>query len=417
MRLRSTVLLLLALPACAVPSRIVDPRDDQDLTVDLLADRLADADVVFLGETHGNSSVHETHLAIVQALHARRPQLAISMEMFERDVQKVLYEYLLGDIGEGEFMAQSRPWPGYATDYRPLIQWARANGVPVLAANAPRALAAKVAKEGLESVAGETHLAREVTAPEDDYFLAFQAEMKDHVGANGDEKLRRYYESQCLKDDTMAETIAEFLRAERMARRNTMVVHVCGKFHSDRRLGTVARVRSREPGWNLMVVSAQEVPDPEDRMYSPPQDLADFVVVAKEQERKPVAKKEGAAAAAAAAPAGEKAAAGEAKPVHPGAGASAAPESGARPGLGLMPDYEAGEAGMRVAMVVEGGAAAAAGIEEGDVIVKLAGLPVEDVQGYTEALDAQKIGETVEVVVKRGDAEKVLKVKVATRNR
>jgi uncharacterized iron-regulated protein len=198
MRPSLALVLLAALPACAIPARIVDPRDDMELTVDRLADEIASADVVFLGEAHGNADVHATHLAIVKALHQRRPQLAIAMEMFERDVQPVLYQYLLGDIDEPEFLADSRPWPNYRTDYRPLVEWARDNNIPVLAANAPRPLAARVGKEGLASVQGERHVAREVSAPEDDYFAAFGEAMKGHVGADGGDKVRRMYEAQCL---------------------------------------------------------------------------------------------------------------------------------------------------------------------------------------------------------------------------
>jgi hypothetical protein len=204
-----------------------------------------------------------------------------------------------------------------------------------------------------------------------------------------------------------------------------MVVHVCGKFHSDRRLGTVARVTSREPGLQLMVLSVQEVPNPSSRLYSPPPDLADYVLVVREPKRgsRPMARPQGAARSDASALAVTRAPALPAQhpPVEVAAPASkpvpAAADAGARPGLGLMPDYDAGGRGMRVAMVVDGGAASAGGVKEGDVILGLGGIAVEDVQGYTDALDAQKVGAVVDVVVQRGDAVQVLQVKVGARSR
>lgn len=89
----------------------------------------------------------------------------------------------------------------------------------------------------------------------------------------------------------------------------------------------------------------------------------------------------------------------------------------ARPGLGFMPDYQAEVRGVRVGGVREGSPADLAGIEEGDVLVELAGLPVEDAQSYTEALDQQRIGATVPVKVRRGEQVVELQVKVGTRRR
>lgn len=87
----------------------------------------------------------------------------------------------------------------------------------------------------------------------------------------------------------------------------------------------------------------------------------------------------------------------------------------ARPGLGFMPDYQAEVRGVRVGGVREGSPADLAGIEEGDVLIELAGLPVEDAQSYTEALDEQIIGKTITVRVRRGEAMVDLQVLVGSR--
>ena len=64
----------------------------------------------------------------------------------------------------------------------------------------------------------------------------------------------------------------------------------------------------------------------------------------------------------------------------------------------------------------EGGPAEAAGIEEGDVIIALKGIPTPDIETYTEVLDEQIIGRTVSVKVKKGEAEVDLQVKVGSRS-
>lgn len=96
---------------------------------------------------------------------------------------------------------------------------------------------------------------------------------------------------------------------------------------------------------------------------------------------------------------------------------SETPPADAKPGLGFMPDYQAGVEGVAVGGVREGSPAAKAGIQEGDVILVLNGIRVTDAQSYTEALDEQKIGATVPVQIQRGSEKLELKVTIGTRRR
>lgn len=418
MRLWPLPLLLLPL-ACATPTRIVATADDTVRTVDDVADDLASADVVALGELHGTPAVHETHLALVAALHRRRGEIVIAMEMFERDVQTVLLQYLSGMVDEARFLAEARPWPDYERDYRPVVEYARANGLVVLAANAPRALATRVARQGLAAVAGERDVARETTAPEDDYWDAFVAEMKEHPGVT-EAMMRNFYAAQCLKDDTMAESITDHLAARRAAGARPLVVLICGKMHSDHGRGVVARVRSRMPDLTVRVVSAETVDDVAAGVYASPRAVADYVVVAGKVDRpQPAQLARPAAVAAAPTPPAGQTAAGQTATGQTATGQTPAgnPE-GLRPALGLMPDYQhtAGD-GVLVASVREGGAAEQAGIEPGDLIRAVAGVDVVDVESYMEVLDAQVIGRTITVRVRRESAEVDLQVKVASRPR
>lgn len=96
---------------------------------------------------------------------------------------------------------------------------------------------------------------------------------------------------------------------------------------------------------------------------------------------------------------------------------SETPPADAKPGLGFMPDYQAGVEGVAVGGVREGSPAAKAGIQEGDVILMLNGIRVTDAQSYTEALDEQKVGAIVPVQIQRGSEKLELKVTIGTRRR
>jgi uncharacterized iron-regulated protein len=63
----------------------------------------------------------------------------------------------------------------------------------------------------------------------------------------------RYYFAQCIKDETMAESIVAEL--ERPDRKPGPIVHYNGAFHSDFGAGAAARVRRRVPGRRVIVIS------------------------------------------------------------------------------------------------------------------------------------------------------------------
>jgi len=73
-----------------------------------------------------------------------------------------------------------------------------------------------------------------------------------------------------------------------------------------------------------------------------------------------------------------------------------------RVGLGVIPDYGYADGGLRLQSVRPDGAAAAAGLQTGDVIVRLAGREVADVYAYTEILSGLEAGVAVEAIVRRG---------------
>lgn len=85
--------------------------------------------------------------------------------------------------------------------------------------------------------------------------------------------------------------------------------------------------------------------------------------------------------------------------------------------LGTVPDYAAGKIkGLKLSGVAADGPAAKAGLQGGDVIIKLAGKTIEDIYDYTYAIEALKIGEEVDITVKRGDKDVELKITPASRD-
>lgn len=258
-----------------IPQRVYHSGNKTFTDFETMLAELARADVVFVGEQHGDFSTHRLERAILEGVARRRGSVTLALEMFERDAQPSLDDYLAGRMSEPEFLKASRPWPNYATDYRPLVEFARAHKWRVVAGNVPRRYASQVSKGGLESLealpeAERRLIARQLSCPLDDYFKRFAETMRSHPGAGGQSpekgpegetraRTERFYQAQCVKDETMAESIASaFAEA---APSQPLIVHYNGAFHSDYGLGTASRTRRRLPQAQVKVVSIVPVDD------------------------------------------------------------------------------------------------------------------------------------------------------------
>ena len=83
--------------------------------------------------------------------------------------------------------------------------------------------------------------------------------------------------------------------------------------------------------------------------------------------------------------------------------------------LGTIPDYGEEVEGVKLAGVREGGPAAKAGLQTGDVIIEFAGVKIKNVYDYTYVLQERKPGDDVEIVVLRNGSRVVLKATLGQR--
>jgi len=280
-------------PAAYVPNRVYDSRKKQWIDFETLVHRANGMDLVFVGEQHDTDPVQALELALLEGIARRRGMtggpVVLSMEMFERDVQTTLNGYLGGTIDEATFLANSRPWPKYTTNYRPLVEIAKANKWPVIAANVPRPLASAVSRAGLKGLdtlnkdVRAQQVAAELSCPNDQYAKLFKSWFGEAMNGAGHgvpargpsvsedsaKKLnasaaateQRYYESQCVKDETMGESVARALTEARARGNGALVVHVNGSFHTDYTLGTADRALRRAKGAKHMVIKIIPTPD------------------------------------------------------------------------------------------------------------------------------------------------------------
>jgi uncharacterized iron-regulated protein len=258
-------------PVAAI--RVYDTKAKQFVSFPEFAKVVATKDLVFFGEQHDDPATHAAEHAVLAAIGERREHVVLSLEMFERDVQPLVDQYLAGRISEANFLAGSRPWDRYVTDYRPMIELSRVHGWTVVAANVPRRLATGVSRVGLKmldtlNAADKKFVAREHRCPKDAYYEKFAETMKGHGAGGGPPTASdaammasmtdKFYQAQCVKDEAMGEAIAD---AWKQAPKGAVVFQVDGAFHSDFGLGTAERARRRAPEASSVVITAVPVAD------------------------------------------------------------------------------------------------------------------------------------------------------------
>lgn len=232
--------------------KIYDSRLKKLCSLEDMVGELSKSDVVFFGEEHNDPTGHQLESEILKMLHQKNQnRQVLSMEMFEADVQQVLNEYLQSLIGEKNFIKEGRAWKNY-TDYKPLIEYAAKENLRVIAANTPNRYVNRVSRKGLRSLDSLSRNSKKWLPPlpidtvTGTYYENFLKSMGGHQIPG-----MSIYQAQNLWDTGMAYSMYKHLRSNRKDK----IFHLQGRFHSDEKLGSMARLKQYWPGLNLTNIS------------------------------------------------------------------------------------------------------------------------------------------------------------------
>ena len=238
------------------------------------------ADVVFFGEQHDNPIAHWLELQITRDLFKEKGKdLILASEMFETDNQLLIDEYFTGIIKESSFESEVRLWKNYMTDYKPLLNFARENGLKFIASNVPRRYASVVASGGFEALQKLSPAELSYIAPlpiEYDPELACYKDMLSMGGSIGGKSESTVNENlpkaQAVKDATMAKSITANWQKDKT------VIHFNGSYHSDRHMGIIWYLNKYVP--SLKVVTITTIyQDTIDKIDDSNKEQADFEIV------------------------------------------------------------------------------------------------------------------------------------------
>jgi len=242
---------------------------------DMLKEALK-ADIVFFGELHDNPISHWLELEITKDLfNEKGKDLVLAAEMFETDNQILVDEYFSGVIKESSFEDEVRLWKNYKTDYKPLLDFAKTNGLKFVASNIPRRYASVVNTGGFEALEKISPEGLRFIAPlpvEYDPELPCYKDMLSMGGGAMGHATENLPKAQAIKDATMAHLIVKYRQD------GESVIHYNGSYHSDRYMGIIWYLNKYSPGLKIATITTV-LQNNIEKMDEKSLKYADFVIV------------------------------------------------------------------------------------------------------------------------------------------
>ena len=231
------------------------------------------ADIVLFGEYHNNPIAHWLEVKLTKDLLGKR-SLILGAEMFERDNQDALDGYLEGTIDQKGLDSLARLWKNYKTDYKPWVDLAKREKLPIVATNIPRKYANLVYKKGLQALdtlpSAERKWIVSLPFPYDGKLSQYEKMKK--MARHNPENLPM---AQAIKDATMAESI------ETHYKKGSLFLHLNGSYHSDFFQGIYWYLRRRNPNLKILTISTLSQSNLK-KLPSEAYGQADFILVVDE---------------------------------------------------------------------------------------------------------------------------------------
>ncbi len=240
----------------------------KEVTLSEIGNDFANYDVLFFGEEHNDSVTHYLESKMFEMLYQKNSNLALSMEMFDRDVQLVMNEYLNGDIREKNFKKDARVWSNYR-DYRPMVEFAKSNKLDVICANAPSRYTNIAGRKGQKALMtlGKESKKQFAPLPYDTATGKYYEKLMDLSGHSaalaatdtGAKKAAPAFSmgnfnlvmGQSLWDATMAYSISQYMKNNK----GKKVMQVNGRFHSDEGFAAVTQLKKYSPKLRPLIIS------------------------------------------------------------------------------------------------------------------------------------------------------------------
>jgi uncharacterized iron-regulated protein len=223
-----------------------------------LMDTLSDSKVIYVGETHDNLEAHRVQLEIIRALNEKFPgRVAVGMEMFRRSAQPQLDLWQSGRLSDRKF--KSLFYEHWGTNYRiykTIFDYISKNRLPIIGLKSNKETQKKFREKGYPERSSDGSF------PEIDLDDPFHKVYSASVFGGHEKELLKNskpYKMLLLWEETMAETVANFLREERF--NGWKLVVLAGGFHVQYGFGIPKRAFRRIPhSYSIVLPTVTYIP-------------------------------------------------------------------------------------------------------------------------------------------------------------
>ena len=363
---------ILALREPVGPEEIYTIPEGTKRSLDQLIDDVDSAKVILVGEAHDQVEHHHVQLRILRGLLARGKRVVVAMEMFQRSQQPILDRWSQGSLAEKEFRKEVDWETTWGIDYRlykPILDEVKNHHLKLLGLNVEREWVSKVARKGIKGLSPEERSKLpEMDLSDKEHRAYIRRIYRGHHGGLA-EDFEGFYESQCLWDEGMAETLSGFLRSSENQGQTVLVL--AGNGHVVYRFGIPKRFyrRTPVPFKTLVLKEWSKEADQDLGSFSASSPLADFLWVTRPN-----------------------------------------PPEQRRPRIGVFLKEGDGSQGLRIERVVPGSPAEKAGLAPGDHILAVEGNEISEVEEIHEALSRKGWGKDISLTVAREGMKKEITV-------
>ncbi len=347
------------------PGHIIHLRTGLPMLENEVIDHLARARIIYAGEVHDSIEDHRMQLKILKGLLKRHPgKVVVGMEMFQRSSQDLLDLWVKGVASDKAFLKRwYEDWSHDDAYYREILDFIKENKIPVVALRPTAEMSFKMRAKGMKGLSkNDKRKLPEIDDTDPYHRDAVNAIFQGH-GPGASNQFESFYEMMLFWEETMAETIAEYLNSSEGKDKKMLVM--AGGFHVGYGFGIPRRTFRRLPASYQIVLShAEDFPDEMKMLNVKPPNLplplSDFVW-----------------------------------------GVEFEPLKEKKVRLGVM--LEQFQAGVRIADVFPKSPAEKAGIQEGDIITSFDGEPVRERFDIIFLLQDKKPGDIVRIkIIRKG---------------
>ena len=224
------------------------------VSVEQMIDTVSGARVIYIGETHDNLEAHRIQLEVIRRLQEKFPdQISVGMEMFRRSAQDALDRWHLGNLTDEQFRKLFRKnWGRGYRLYQPIFEYLKENSIPLIGLKSSHTMEQKFRdggpnQEGLPEIDLEDIYHRE-------YSMSLFGGNDTHTGV-----VSKPYQMLLLWEESMAETVANFLKSD--ANKNRKLIVLAGGFHVQYGYGIPKRAFRRVPhAYSIILPAVTEIP-------------------------------------------------------------------------------------------------------------------------------------------------------------